>query len=224
MTIEARKRRIMVVDDDPELRLLLERYLERYDFDVLALGEAKEVDRRLSRYRPDALVLDVMLPGEDGLSLCKRLRSRGELVPILMLTARDEPLDRILGLELGADEYLGKPFEPRELVARLEALLRRARLPAAAPEIAGVVRIGEWGFERDTRQLKALTDRPYEPLRRERLLALARDADNDVNDRAIDVQVSRLRKRLEHDPRTPRFIQTVWGVGYVFVPDTKPSR
>jgi DNA-binding response OmpR family regulator len=240
MSTEPRKRRIMVVDDDPELRQLLERYLSRYDFDVLAVGDASEADRRLSRYRPDVLVLDVMMPGEDGLSLCQRLRARGDLVPVLMLTARDEPLDRILGLELGADEYLGKPFEPRELVARIEALLRRTRLPAAAPEIADVVRIGEWGFERDTRQLvrgderialtsgefallKALTDRPYEPLRRERLLALARDADHEINDRAIDVQVSRLRKRLEHDPRTPRFIQTVWGVGYVFVPNAKPQ-
>lgn len=240
MNTEPRKRRIMVVDDDPELRQLLEKYLARYDFDVLAVADAAEADRRLSRYRPDALVLDVMMPGEDGLSLCKRLRSRGELVPVLMLTARDEPLDRILGLELGADEYLGKPFEPRELVARLDALLRRARLPAAAPEAADVVSIGQWGFERDTRQLvrgeerialtsgefallKALTDHPYEPLRRDRLLALARDADHEANDRAIDVQVSRLRKRLEDDPRAPRYIQTVWGVGYVFVPSEKSS-
>lgn len=225
----------MLVDDDSQLRQLLEKYLLRYDYEVLALPDAAEADRRLPRYRPDVLILDVMLPGEDGLSFCKRLRARGEFVPVMMLTARDEPFDRVLGLELGADEYLGKPFEPRELVARLDALLRRVRMPVAAPEPSGSVVIGEWQFERDARRLvrgdervmltsgefallKALTDHPYEPLRRDQLLALARDAGQDANDRAIDVQVSRLRKRLESDPRRPRFIQTVWGVGYVFVP------
>lgn len=225
----------MVVDDDPALRALLEKYLARYEFDVLAVADAAEAERRLARYRPDVLILDIMLPGEDGLSLCRRLRARGELTPVMMLTARDAPIDRIIGLEIGADEYLGKPFEPRELVARLEALLRRARLPAATPEVANTLQIGEWFFERDARRLirgdeqvaltsgefallKALTDHPYEPLRRDQLLSLARDAGQDLSDRAIDVQVSRLRKRLESDPRAPRFIQTVWGFGYVFVP------
>ena len=155
-----------------------------------------------------------------------------------MLTARDEPFDRVLGLELGADEYIGKPFEPRELVARIDALLRRARLPVAAPDISENVRVGDWIFDRASRELlrgqervsltsgefallKALTDHPLEPLRRDQLLALARDSAQELSDRAIDVQVSRLRKYLEQDPRAPRYIQTVWGVGYVFVPASR---
>ncbi|MFZ9651792.1 MAG: response regulator [Gammaproteobacteria bacterium] len=233
-----KRRRILVVDDDPELRMLLEKYLGRYDFEIATLPDAADVERRLARFRPDVLVLDLMLPGEDGLSVCKRLRGRGETVPIIMLTARDEPFDRVLGLELGADEYIGKPFEPRELVARIDALLRRARLPVAAPDISENVRVGDWIFDRASRELlrgqervsltsgefallKALTDHPLEPLRRDQLLALARDSAQELSDRAIDVQVSRLRKYLEQDPRAPRYIQTVWGVGYVFVPASR---
>jgi len=239
MSAEHPKRRhILVVDDDPELRMLLEKYLGRYDFEIATLPDAADVERRLARFRPDVLVLDLMLPGEDGLSVCKRLRGRGETVPIIMLTARDEPFDRVLGLELGADEYIGKPFEPRELVARIDALLRRARLPVAAPDISENVRVGDWIFDRASRELlrgqervsltsgefallKALTDHPLEPLRRDQLLALARDSAQELSDRAIDVQVSRLRKYLEQDPRAPRYIQTVWGVGYVFVPASR---
>ena len=233
-----KRRRILVVDDDTELRMLLEKYLGRYDFEIATLPDAADVERRLARFRPDVLVLDLMLPGEDGLSVCKRLRGRGETVPIIMLTARDEPFDRVLGLELGADEYIGKPFEPRELVARIDALLRRARLPVAAPDISENVRVGDWIFDRASRELlrgqervsltsgefallKALTDHPLEPLRRDQLLALARDSAQELSDRAIDVQVSRLRKYLEQDPRAPRYIQTVWGVGYVFVPASR---
>ncbi len=233
-----KRRRILVVDDDPELRMLLEKYLGRYDFEIATLPDAADVERRLARFRPDVLVLDLMLPGEDGLSVCKRLRGRGETVPIIMLTARDEPFDRVLGLELGADEYIGKPFEPRELVARIDALLRRARLPVAAPDISENVRVGDWIFDRASRELlrgqervsltsgefallKALTDHPLEPLRRDQLLALARDSAQELSDRAIDVQVSRLRKYLEQDPRAPRYTQTVWGVGYVFVPASR---
>jgi DNA-binding response OmpR family regulator len=233
-----KRRRILVVDDDPELRMLLEKYLGRYDFEIATLPDAADVERRLARFRPDVLVFDLMLPGEDGLSVCKRLRGRGETVPIIMLTARDEPFDRVLGLELGADEYIGKPFEPRELVARIDALLRRARLPVAAPDISENVRVGDWIFDRASRELlrgqervsltsgefallKALTDHPLEPLRRDQLLALARDSAQELSDRAIDVQVSRLRKYLEQDPRAPRYIQTVWGVGYVFVPASR---
>ncbi|MEY3464957.1 MAG: hypothetical protein RL603_555 [Pseudomonadota bacterium] len=218
--------------------MLLEKYLGRYDFEIATLPDAADVERRLARFRPDVLVLDLMLPGEDGLSVCKRLRGRGETVPIIMLTARDEPFDRVLGLELGADEYIGKPFEPRELVARIDALLRRARLPVAAPDISENVRVGDWIFDRASRELlrgqervsltsgefallKALTDHPLEPLRRDQLLALARDSAQELSDRAIDVQVSRLRKYLEQDPRAPRYIQTVWGVGYVFVPASR---
>jgi two-component system phosphate regulon response regulator OmpR len=235
------RRRVLVVDDDAELRRLLETYLARHQFDVVSLADASDVERRIQRHRPDVLVLDVMLPGEDGLSVCRRLRAGGEQLPIVMLTARDEPSDRIVGLEFGADDYLGKPFEPRELVARLDAVLRRLRMPAAAPDPdAERVVVGEWQFDMATRRLvrgdevvaltsgeyallRALVLHPYEPLRRDQLLQLARGADHELYDRAIDVQVSRLRKIVEKDPRTPRYIQTVWGVGYVFVPE-RPRR
>jgi two-component system phosphate regulon response regulator OmpR len=228
---------VLVVDDDAELRRLLQDYLARHQFEVIAIPDASDVERRIQRHRPDVVVLDVMLPREDGLSVCRRLRASGEQVPIVMLTARDEPSDRILGLEFGADDYLGKPFEPRELVARLDAVLRRLRVPAAAPDPAAeVVQIGDWRFDMAARLLtradrsvaltsgeyallRALVLHPYEPLRRDQLLQLARGAGHELFDRAIDVQVSRLRKLVEKDPRTPRYIQTVWGVGYVFVPD-----
>jgi two-component system phosphate regulon response regulator OmpR len=230
-------RRVLVVDDDPELRRLLQAYLAGHRYEVIALPDAADVARRIERHRPDVLVLDVMLPGEDGLAVCRRLRNAGEQLPIVMLTARDEPADRILGLEFGADDYVGKPFDPRELVARLSAVMRRMRTPAAAPDaVAERVAIGRWQIDLAARRLcsegedvvltsgefamlRALVTRPYEPLRRDQLLALARGADHDAHDRAIDVQVSRLRKLVEDDPRSPRYLQTVWGVGYVFVPD-----
>ena len=230
-------RRVLLVDDDLELQKLLQGYLAQHGFDVYGTTDASDVERLLQRQRPDVLVLDLMLPGEDGLSLCRRLRAGGAQLPIVMLTARDEPSDRIVGLELGADDYIGKPFEPRELVARLDAVLRRFRVPVAAPDPAQeLVAIGDWRFDLGARRvtrgaesvaltsgefamLRALTLHPFQPLRREQLLALARGSDHELNDRAIDVQVSRLRKLLEADSRTPRYIQTVWGVGYVFVPE-----
>ena len=178
-----------------------------------------------------------MLPGEDGLAACRRLRGRGETVPIIMLTARDEPVDRVVGLEMGADDYVGKPFDPRELVARIEAVLRRGTQPAAAPDPkGGVFRFGDWSLDRGTRQLSrngevvALTSGEFallntlvanarRPMKRERLLELTRGDDSESFDRAIDVQMHRLRRLLEEDPAHPRYLQTVWGVGYVFVPD-----
>ena len=230
-------RRVLLVDDDLELQRLLRGYLAQHQYEVQGAVDASDVERLIQRQRPDVLVLDLMLPGEDGLSLCRRLRAGGVQLPIVMLTARDEPSDRIVGLELGADDYIGKPFEPRELVARLDAVLRRFRVPVAAPDPAqDQVTIGDWHFDFGARRvmrgtesvaltsgefalLRALTLHPFQPLRREQLLALARGTDHELNDRAIDVQVSRLRKLLEPDPRTPRYIQTVWGVGYVFVPE-----
>ena len=230
-------KKILLVDDDPELRQLLATYLGRHGLDVLLLPDTKQLDAYLERYQPHLVVLDLMMPGEDGLSACRRLRGRGETVPIIMLTARDEPVDRIVGLEMGADDYVGKPFDPRELVARIEAVLRRGVQPAAAPQTqAGEYRFGDWVFDRATRRLErsgvfvaltsgefallnALVTNAGRPMKRERLLELTRGEDSESFDRAIDVQIHRLRRLIESDPAQPRFLQTVWGHGYVFVPD-----
>ncbi|WP_153110453.1 response regulator [Propionivibrio limicola] len=234
-------KKILLVDDDPELRQLLATYLARHGYDTLLLPDTRQLDAFLERYQPHLIVLDLMMPGEDGLAACRRLRGRGETLPIIMLTARDEPVDRVIGLEMGADDYVGKPFDPRELVARIEAVLRRGAQPAAAPVAnGGVFRFGDWSFDRATRKLarqsnngeesvaltsgefallNALVSNAGRPMKRERLLELTRGEDSESFDRAIDVQIHRLRRLIEADPSQPRYLQTVWGVGYVFVPD-----
>jgi two-component system phosphate regulon response regulator OmpR len=228
------RRRLLVVDDDAELRQLLSTYLTRHGFDVLLLPNTAQLDQFIDRYSPHLIVLDLMMPGEDGLSACRRLRGRGESLPIIMLTARDETVDRIVGLEMGADDYVGKPFEPRELLARVEAVLRRnPSTPfdgVARPFVFGPF---ECDFEaRELRrdgQLVALTGGEFalltvlirhanRPLKRERLLELTRGGETDGLDRAVDMQVYRLRRTIEDDPSRPRYIRTIWGVGYVFVP------
>jgi two-component system OmpR family response regulator/two-component system phosphate regulon response regulator OmpR len=230
--------KILVIDDDARLRELLVRYLTEQGFQVQALPDARDLDKKLQRDPPHLLVLDLMLPGEDGLAICRRLRGSGETVPVIMLTAKGEDIDRIVGLEMGADDYLPKPFNPRELVARIHAVLRRQteRLVPGAPAADGKISFGPYRLDLATRTLmrgdesialttgefgllKVLAMHPRQPLAREKLMLLARGRDHDVFDRAIDVQVSRLRKLIEADPSAPRFIQTVWGFGYVFVPD-----
>ncbi|MGH8708186.1 MAG: osmolarity response regulator transcription factor OmpR [Burkholderiales bacterium] len=235
------KTRILVVDDDQRLRDLLTRYLGEQKFEVRAVADAPAMDKLLSRERYDLLVLDLMLPGEDGLAICRRLRAAGGAPAIIMLTAKGDEVDRIVGLEMGADDYLPKPFNPRELVARINAVLRRkprAGLPGAPGE-DGVHRFGAFEFSPATRELKkagkpvalttgeysvlkVLVERPRQPLSRDQLMELARGREYEVFDRAIDVQISRLRKLVEEDPTHPRYIQTVWGHGYVFVPEGKP--
>ena len=230
-------KKILLVDDDPELRQLLATYLGRHGFDTLLLPDTRQLDAFLERYQPQLLVLDLMLPGEDGLAACRRLRARGETRPIIMLTARDETVDRVIGLETGADDYVGKPFDPRELVARIEAVLRRGARPPAAPDpVGGVTRFGNWLFDRASRQLSkdgqvvgltsgefallnALVANANRPMKRERLLELTRGETTEAFDRAIDVQIHRLRRLIEADHAHPRYLQTVWGIGYVFVPD-----
>lgn len=230
-------KKILLIDDDPELRQLLATYLGRHGFDTLLLPDTRQLDAYLERYHPHLVVLDLMMPGEDGLAACRRLRARGETLPVIMLTARDETVDRVIGLEMGADDYVGKPFDPRELVARIEAVLRRGARPAAAPDPAGgVLRFGEWTFDRAARQLSrggepvaltsgefallnALVANASRPMKRERLLELTRGDESESFDRAIDVQMHRLRRLIEDDPAHPRYLQTVWGVGYTFVPD-----
>jgi two-component system phosphate regulon response regulator OmpR len=230
--------KILVVDDDARLRDLLSRYLTEQGFAVNTLPDGTMLDKRLQRDPPHLLVLDLMLPGEDGLAICRRLRGNGETVPIIMLTAKSEDVDRIVGLEMGADDYLPKPFNPRELVARINAVLRRYSETTApgAPTAEGVITFGAYALDLSTRALKrgdetlglttgefsllkVLVTHPRQPLAREKLMMLARGRDHEVFDRAIDVQISRLRKLIEADPGSPRYIQTVWGFGYVFVPD-----
>ena len=235
--------KILVVDDDVRLRQLLERYLADQGFTVRAVPDAAAMDRALDREFYDLIVLDLMLPGEDGLAICRRLRGAKNDVAIIMLTAKGEDVDRIVGLELGADDYLPKPFNPRELVARIHAVLRRRATPpppgapAATEEFArfGNVEINlatrELVREGTTTQLttgefgllKVLVEHPRQPLSRDKLMELARGREYEVFDRSIDVQISRLRKLVEEDPGQPRFIQTVWGFGYVFVPDGAPA-
>jgi two-component system phosphate regulon response regulator OmpR len=235
------KKKILVVDDDLRLRDLLNRYLGEQGFAVKTVSDAAGLDRALGAERFDLVVLDLMLPGEDGLSICRRLRGTRNTVPIIMLTARGEDVDRIVGLEMGADDYLAKPFNPRELVARINAVLRR-QVPPAPPGAPATepetVAFGGMTLDLATRtlvrdgedislttgefaMLRVLVTHPRQPLSRDRLMELARGREYEVFDRAIDVQVSRLRKLIEPDPSKPVFIQTVWGFGYVFVPDGK---
>jgi two-component system phosphate regulon response regulator OmpR len=229
---------IWVIDDDPELRKLLEQYLTTQGFEVKSFPDARDIERKLQRSRPDLLVLDVMMPHVDGMEACRRIRASGDDVPIIMLTARNEPLHRVAGIEMGADDYLGKPFLPRELTARINAVLRRrSLLPPGTPLADGEeVRFGDFRLDLATRTLwrggdaveitsgefallAAFAKHPHKPLSRERLIELARGREAEAFERSIDVQISRLRKTLEQDPGTPRLIQTVWGFGYVFVPN-----
>ena len=237
--------RILVADDEADLRALLQRYLSDQGYAVRTVDGGAPLDKLLARERFDVLVLDVMMPGEDGLSICRRLRAQGETIPIVMLTARGDPLDRIIGLEMGADDYLPKPFNPRELLARIQALVRRQRmLGAHTGPLPGdgrvdfgdfTLHLGERRLERrvdgavqevplttgEFTLLQALAQHPNRPLGRDRLIELARGRDHEATDRSIDVQVMRLRRLIEADPAQPRHIQTVWGVGYVFVPEGK---
>jgi two-component system phosphate regulon response regulator OmpR len=229
--------RILIADDEAELRGLLQRYLTEQGLTVRAVPDAAGAEKLLARERFDVLVLDVMMAGEDGLSLCRRLRAQGETVPILMLTARGDPVDRIIGLEMGADDYLAKPFNPRELLARLQAMVRRQRMLGVHGGPQGDVPIvfGRYTLFPAQRRLQkegqdvplstaefsllhALATNPNRPLGRDRLIELTRGRDHEATDRSIDVQVMRLRRLIEDDPSAPKHIQTVWGVGYVFVP------
>ncbi len=231
--------RIHIVDDDARMRSMLETYLREQEFTVSSAADGRFLERTLSQHQVDLIVLDLMLPGEDGLSLCRRLRSNGVDVPIIMLTAKGDEVDRIVGLEIGADDYLPKPFNPRELVARIKVVLRRRHAPTGqgAPAAdATVVRFGRCQVNLGTRMLtkdettvplttgefavlEALVRHPRQTLSRERLLELARGREPGIFDRSMDVQVSRLRRLVEEEPSMPRYIQTVRGRGYVFVPE-----
>ena len=233
------KTRILVIDDDRRLRELLVRYLGEQGFAVRAVADATAMDKALAKDRFDLMVLDLMLPGEDGLAICRRLRSDAGGPAIIMLTAKGDEVDRIVGLEMGADDYLPKPFNPRELVARINAVLRRKQPsgpPGAPSSDTEIHSFGAFELNLATRTLtragaqvdlttgefsvlKVLAQHPRQPLNRDKLMELARGREYEVFDRSIDVQISRLRKLIEDDPAHPHHIQTVWGFGYVFVPD-----
>jgi two-component system phosphate regulon response regulator OmpR len=227
--------RVIVVDDDAELRALLRRFLTEHGFETRAVDGGAALDREISRNPADAIVLDLMMSGEDGLAICRRLRSAGDMTPIIMLTARGNPIDRIIGLESGADDYLAKPFEPRDLVARLAAVLRRmrGRSDGSADDIVSAgsleINLSTRTVTRDGASLK-LSSREFDllaafarsrgrPLSRAQLIERALGRDADVTDRAVDVQVTRLRRAIGDRADNPELIKTVWGVGYVLVSD-----
>jgi two-component system phosphate regulon response regulator OmpR len=232
---------VLVVDDDPKLRELLRRYLTENQFEVSLAQDGPSMTRLIQRQSFDLIVLDLMLPGEDGLSIVRRLRGANDNTPVIMLTAKGDDVDRIVGLEMGADDYLAKPFNPRELLARMNAVLRRqptADAPGAPSTEPAEVSFGEFRLDLALRTLsrngvpmpltsgefavlKVFARHPRVPLSREKLMVLARGREYSAFDRSLDVQISRLRKLIEADPQHPRYLQTVWGVGYVFVPDAQ---
>ncbi len=225
---------LLIVDDDREICALLTKFMVRHGYRASSAGDGPAMMKALEAARIDLVVLDLMLPGEDGLSLCRRIRAVSTL-PIIMLTAVGEETDRIIGLEMGADDYLAKPFNPRELLARIKAVLRRAGAARAATSPAGRV-LAFYGWRLDTARrqlfspedvlvplrageydlLLAFLDHPQRVLSRDQLLDLARGRNASAFDRSVDVQVSRLRRKIEPDPAEPRLIQTVRGGGYIF--------
>lgn len=235
---------VLLVDDDIHIRQLLKEYLSEFGMAVMAVADGKLMAEALATGSYDLVILDLMLPGEDGLTLCKNLRSKSD-IPILMLTARGETMDRIIGLEVGADDYIVKPFEPRELVARIQTILRRVKgsrgsSPQKDPAQEKMVSFMGWHLNYVLRQvispiglvvplsnaefrlLKVFIEHPCRVLTRDFLLDQARGRNMDLFDRSIDLLVSRLRQKLDDDPRTPVLIKTVRGEGYMF--DAKVAR
>jgi two-component system phosphate regulon response regulator OmpR len=226
--------RILVVDDDPGMRSLLEDYLGDSGFAVLTAGDGAEMWQVLESGMPDAIVLDLMMPGEDGLSLARRLRSQSN-VPILMLSARGEEVDRVVGLEMGADDYLAKPFSPRELLARLRALLRRSQAQAEPQPQAALPAFGPYQLDVASHRLtcdgaevklstaefallRILVEHPLRVLSRDALIDMLKGYERDPFDRSVDTRVTRLRRKIEPNPGEPVYIRTVRGEGYLFNP------
>ncbi|MEL6486413.1 MAG: response regulator [Pseudomonadota bacterium] len=226
------KGRVLVVDDDAELRMLLQRYLSGNGYEVRTAPDTSGIDRLLNRERYDLMVLDLMMPGEDGLAACRRLRADGEDIPIIILTAKGDPIDRIIGIEMGADDYLAKPFEPRELLARIGAILKRASNSGPRTATDQPIKFGPYVLNADAMSLTRdgrpinLSSREFallsvlashwgRPVSRARIIDHAFGRDAEVTDRAVDVQVTRLRKSMGEDTAKPAWIKTVWGVGYM---------
>jgi two-component system OmpR family response regulator len=232
--------RLLIIDDDREIRDLVSRFLSKHGFRVSTGRDGKEMHAALAVEHIDLIILDLMLPGRSGLELCRDLRAKSA-IPILMLTAMGEETDRIVGLEMGADDYLAKPFSPRELLARVRAILRRANVitaPSRAPT-AKHLRFAGWKLDLGRRRLEApegvivdlttgefellvaFAEHPQRVLTRDQLLDLARGRDATPFDRSVDVQVSRVRRKIEADPKVPSMIVTVRGDGYLFTPDVE---
>jgi two-component system OmpR family response regulator len=223
---------ILVVDDDPEIRELLAHFLSQHGYSTATAADGAAMDAALSQQRPDLVVLDLMLPGEDGLSLCRRLRADSSL-PIIMLTAVSDDADRIVGLEMGADDYLVKPFNPRELLARIKAVLRRSGGESAGSS-GTVLAFEGWQLDLGRRELKredgtlvplstgefellaVLAEHPQQVMSRDELMDRTRGRENGPFDRSIDVQLSRLRRKIEQDPKSPQVIKTIRSEGYMF--------
>ncbi len=234
--MERNNEHILIVDDDPDLSRRLARYLEEQGYSVALAGDGEQMLEQIALRKPELLLLDLMLPGDDGLTLARRLRT-DQPMPIIMLSARGEDVDRIVGLEVGADDYLAKPFNPRELVARIRAVLRRRSVaPATPPQARQTYAFGPFRLDpishRFTRDgvdvvltsaefslLRLFNENPNQVLSRDRLIDLLKGYDRSPFDRSIDVRVTRLRRKVEADPGQPQFIRTIWGEGYLFAPD-----
>jgi two-component system phosphate regulon response regulator OmpR len=226
---------ILIVDDDLKLRNLLKKYLLEQSFDVIDVGNTRAAEMEMQNKTFDVMILDMMMPGENGLDFCKRLRTSGNNMPIIMLSARGDDIDKIIGLEIGVDDYLSKPFNPRELVARIKAILRRPNLTDTATKDVETYQVGIYQFDLIKRHLTSkegetigLTSTEYDllrvlvensniPLSRDKLMRVLHAKEFNIFDRSIDVLISRLRKLIEANVTQPELIKTVWGVGYVFV-------
>jgi DNA-binding response OmpR family regulator len=226
------KSQVLIIDDDPKLNRLLTEFLSAFGFKVHAALSPSVGFKKLRRYKPDMVILDVMLPEMNGFDVCKKIRQDSS-VPIIMLTARGEPTDRIVGLELGADDYLAKPFEPRELVARIQAVLRRLKtMNVVSQSTFGrltidpkkrTAMIDDTPIELTTNEfttLWLLARHPGQVLDRDRILQELRGIDSDAFNRSVDITMSRIRQKLGDDPKSPTYIKTVWGTGYVFIGET----
>jgi two-component system phosphate regulon response regulator OmpR len=227
--------KILIVDDDVKLRQLLSKYLLEQSFDVTSACNTSDAERELNQHRFDVMILDMMMPGENGLDFCKRLRSMGNHIPIIMLSAKGDDIDKIIGLEVGMDDYLSKPFNPRELVARIKAILRRPKLAEKIHNAKQSYAVGDFTFNLVQRNLsidgkqeiqltsteydllKVLVENANTPLSRDSLMRVLHAKEFNIFDRSIDVLISRLRKIIEKDAKNPEIIKTVWGVGYVLV-------
>ena len=227
--------KLLVVDDDPELRELITAYLSKQGYDIVAVADGRAMDRAFAAGGVDLVILDLMLPGEDGLDIAKRLKQTTD-VPIIIVSAQGEEIDRIVGLEVGADDYIGKPFNPRELLARVRAVLRRVRGSGTVGPSARIVEFGDFRLDVNAHLLTRngttvpltsgefdllgiLVRHPNQVLDRDRILDLLTGAERSPFDRSIDVRITRLRSKIEPDPSSPVFIRTIWGKGYMFCPD-----
>jgi two-component system phosphate regulon response regulator OmpR len=233
--VNIERARLLVVDDDAELRELAQAYLTQQGFEVVTVPDGTRMDAALAAGGFDLVILDLMLPGEDGLSIAKRIKS-GPNIPIIIVSAQGEDVDRIVGLEIGADDYVAKPFNPRELLARIRAVLRRAQNRSAPSEPDTVVEFGPFALDLNAHRLTQagktvpltsgefdllviLVAHPNKVLDRDRLLDMLTGAERSPFDRSIDVRVTRLRSKIETNPSEPVYIKTIWGKGYMFCPD-----